>query len=133
MSHILSGAPIPNRGEASETENLSLLLPDAVRHVEDHLRQERVNAQARLQERLAHELEALRALKNEHLHQVELDLGESALAESRKQAERTKRYDAINRKFEQFEHWIESTWKTEDDPYIQIVAVISGDSGGAAA
>lgn len=125
----LDGTPIPNRSVPMDCEALSLYLPDAVEHIEAHLRRLRAGRLDELEGRLKEELEALRALKAEHVSQLELFLNDSALNETRKQAERTRRSRDIERKFHQFEHWIENTWKTEDDPYIQIVAVITGNRG----
>ena len=128
----LVGESIPNRAEPKSCDNLSLYLPDAVKHLEDHLKQERLVENARLQGRLTNERQNLQALKNKHIEQLELALTESSLSEGRKQSERKRRMHHIAKVFDQFEHWLSNTWETEEDPYIQIVAVITGDPGEAA-
>ena len=77
---------------------------------------------------LENELQSLRSLKEEHVEQLDLALEQSALSETRKQTERRRRLNDIARKFEDFEHWIENTWETQEDPYIQVIAVITGNT-----
>jgi len=128
----LVGASIPNRAESKNCDNLTLYLPDAVEHLKEHLKQERLAENERLAGRLASERHNLEALRNKHIEQLELALTESSFSEGRKQSERKRRMNHIAHVFDQFENWLSNTWETEEDPYIQIVAVITGDPGETA-
>ncbi len=103
-----------------------------MKHLEQHLKQDRLSENNRLSRRLSNERQNLEALRDKHVEQLELALGESGLSEGRKQAERKRRMNHISKVFDQFENWLSDTWETEEDPYIQIVAVITGDPGEAA-
>ena len=43
---------------------------------------------------------------------------------SRKEEERRE----IDRKFDEFIHWVEDTMTTEDNPFIQVIAVLRGEA-----
>ena len=43
---------------------------------------------------------------------------------SRKEEERRE----IDRKFDEFIHWVEDTMTTEDNPFIQVIAVLQGEA-----
>lgn len=128
----LVGESIPNQAEPKNCDNLTLYLPDAVEHLKEHLKQERLAENERLAGRLASERHNLEALRNKHIEQLELALTESSFSEGRKQSERKRRMNHIAHVFDEFENWLSNTWETEEDPYIQIVAVITGDPGETA-
>ena len=126
----LNGAARPNPQRSTDCEPLSLFLQDAVTQMRNYLRRERENIEGE-QSAARNELkDALDVLRDGHVEQLELDLGSSGKPDTFKQAERKRRMDHIVRVFDEYERWIEDTHRTEDDPYIQVVAVITGDSGG---
>ena len=37
-------------------------------------------------------------------------------------------FEHIDRKFDEFIHWVEDTMTTEDNPFIQVIAVLRGEA-----
>ena len=127
----LDGRDVPNRGEARDCEELTLYLPDVVQHFKRHLQVLRDTKLAESRQKVAKEEARLSVLRKEHLVQLELELSARKDAESRKQKRRRAREEIITRHFDEYRRWLSESVETEDEPYIQILAVITGDPGEA--
>lgn len=125
----LDGRDVPNRGEARDCEDLTLYLPDVVQHFKRHLRALRDNKLAESRQKVAEEEARLSALRDKHLAQLELELSARKDAESRKEKRRRTQEEIIARHFDEYQRWLRESVETEDEPYIQILAVITGDTG----
>ena len=73
--------------------------------------------------RLQEQMNALERLRNKQYRQLELFYQEKRQV-SRKEEERRE----IDRKFDEFIHWVEDTMTTEDNPFIQVIAVLRGEA-----
>ena len=128
----LQGDKIPNKAiEEGDCSIQSGLLPKLVQHVRTSLKKTRDKIQADKNHQLQEYLAELEALRNKHLGQLELELSRSDQPEVFKQKRKQDRMHHIERVFKEYKHWLEETQHTEDDPYIQIVAVITGQEAQA--
>lgn len=113
-----------NAGRAGDTSRLQALLPIAVAHARDLLKQQRKQCEDADNEHLNARLAALESLRQRHLGQMELELG--SLLESVRTRRREDRAAQINRVFDDYLHWLENTQITEEQPYLQVAAVFTG-------
>ena len=125
----IDDGPLPNRQEARDCSPLTEHLPAAVDYLRGHLKRARDEELARRRPILDAELARLGEQRAHHQDQLELELSESRAAEGQKQRKRKEREDAIGRHFEEYERWLRDSVETEDEPYMQILAVITGDVG----
>ncbi|MDX9700554.1 MAG: DEAD/DEAH box helicase [Rhodocyclaceae bacterium] len=120
-----------NPGRPGDTGELQQLLPIAVNHARGHLRHLRKQTEAQVNDRLNQQLEALEQLRARHLGQMELDLGN--LLQSVRDRRREDRAAQINRVFDDYLHWLENTQITEETPYLQVVALFTGQPAAGVA
>lgn len=125
----LQPGKLPNVGKPGATSDLARLLPLAVRAqrerliaLKTRLEQDRSNALAGQQARLD-------ALRRQHELQVQLELDRSDQPEAFKNRRRAERLQHIERIFQDYQDWLESTQVTEEQPYIQVAAVFTGQPG----
>ncbi len=127
----LQGDKIPNRAMEGDCSIQKALLPKVVQHVHNSLKKSRDQIQAGKNSKLQAYLTELAALRNKHVGQLELELSRSDQPEVFKQKRKQDRMHQIERVFDEYKQWLEETQHTEDDPYIQIVAVITGQEAQA--
>ena len=84
---------------------------------------ERATFEDDINARLQEQMNALERLRNKQYRQLELFYQEKRQV-SRKEEERRE----IDRKFDEFIHWVEDTMTTEDNPFIQVIAVLRGEA-----
>ena len=120
----LSLKQLANSGAVGDTVALQSLLPLAVQHARAELQAVRDAHEASSNDKLNAQYNALETLKQSHIGQLELDLGE-ALA-SIKQKRKEERLAEIDRVFTDYWNWLENTQLTESQPYLQVVAVFTG-------
>ena len=125
----ITGDKIPNRAESQNCEELMLYLPDVVTYLKQHLQGLRKTTIADMQKQVDAELSNLTKLRGKHIQQLDLELTQSSEAETRKQKRREAKQKQIDEHFTDYERWLKDTVATEDEPYIQIVAVITGSEG----
>lgn len=118
----------PNRGGEGDTEPLRGLLPEAVERAREWMRERRRAFEDEINEKLNEHLEALERLRDKQYACLEARYGEGRqpekLARSRKEKERRE----IDRIFDDYLEWVEDTMTTEDEPCLQVVAVLRGGS-----
>lgn len=122
----LRGKKIPNKAVTGDCSIQRALLPKVIQYVRASLRKARDKMQAEKNHELQRYLTQLEALRSKHLGQLELELSSSDQPEVFKQKRKNDRMHQIERVFAEYKHWLEETQHTEDDPYIQIVAVLTG-------
>ena len=86
----------------------------------------RKEREADLNARLSAQLQTLESLKSRHITQLELDLAGSDQPEAFKRARRIERSAHINTVFADYLDWLENTQITEEEPFIQVAAVFTG-------
>jgi len=127
----IDGTPLPNRMESRDGTLLEAHLPAVVEHLRSHLQRARDEELARRRPLLDEELARLAEQRAKHVQQLELELGGSRAVESRKARTRAERQRGIDEHFQEYERWLRDNIETEDEPYMQILAVITGDVGEA--
>jgi len=115
---------LANAGQLGDTAALQGLLPLAVAHARQELQAVRDAHEATTNDQLNARYNALETLKQRHIGQLELALGNAL--ESVKQKRRQERLAEIDRVFGDYWDWLENTQITETLPYLQVVAVFTG-------
>lgn len=122
----LGRQPVANPARVGDTDALARHLPAVVAAVREHLKRVRQQRLEALAPRLEKQRQALATLRDRHEAQLEVTLSESAQLESVKQARRRAALAQINSVFADYETWLRDTHEVENDPYVQVLAVISG-------
>ncbi len=116
----------PNRGQSADIQALQLLLPAALEQARRWMSEQRQSFEQKINKKLNDYLKDLERLRQKQYVQIDLRFEESGQSEkiihSRKEAEKRK----INQIFDDYLDWVEDTMTTEDNPYIQVVAVLRG-------
>ncbi|OGL43472.1 MAG: helicase, partial [Candidatus Schekmanbacteria bacterium RBG_13_48_7] len=118
----------PNKNTKIEIENLKSLLPKAVEKAEDWILHKRKEFEDYINPKLNEQLEAreiLKAKKYKHLDQI---YGDKSLLTPIQLEKREREEREIEKIFEEFFDWIETTMTTEDSAYIRVVAVLKGEN-----
>lgn len=121
---------IPNRAHKSDNEVLQQLLPVAVDAAHERLVQRKQAFEAERRQPLADQRQRLEQLKGNHEHQLELDLEGSHQADAIKRKRRQEQQSHIDRIFKDYRDWLDNTQSLEDKPYLQVVAVFTGQKTG---
>ncbi len=117
----LGKTKFPNRMEALDMEPLQKLLPEAVEKARNFMSEERKAFEEVINAKLNDQLRALERLKDKQYRQLEL-----FFVEQRQQSKKEQRKREIDRKFDEFMEWVEDTMTTEDNPFFQVIAVLTG-------
>jgi len=117
----LGKTAFPNRGENLDPELLRRLLPEAVKQARQHMSDARKNFEDIINRKLQTHLNNLERLQRRHHERLEwLYMDKKQL--SRKEQEKRE----IDKIFSEFWTWVEETMTTEDNPFIQVIAVLVG-------
>ena len=117
----LGKTSFPNRGDNIDIEALRQLLPEAVRQARDYMSEKRNAFEEVINEKLNEQLNALDRLKTKQYEQLELFYMDKRQVSKKEQDKRE-----IDRKFDEFWTWVEDTMTTDDNPFIQVIAVLKG-------
>ncbi len=126
----LAERALPNRGDSVDGERLQALLPDAVEMARVWMSEQRDAWIAENKPKLEAQLQALQRRREKKYAQLEFDL-ESRREQLREDTYRdriAKERRSVDREFEEYRTWIKNTMETEDQPYLQVVAVLEGAS-----
>ena len=123
----LKPGKLTNRGIVGDTSKLQPLLPLAIARAKQALQKRRLEIQGKLAEKLLVQHDKLKALKGQHLQQMELDFGDSDQPEAFKRKKREDRMSHIDRVFNDYMAWLDNTQTTEPEPFLQVAAVLTGD------
>jgi superfamily II DNA or RNA helicase len=104
-------------------------LEAAIAHAKEVFVHERNAFEAQINQRLTEQLYKLDVLKGRQLKQLDLDFAENKQLESVKQNRKEQRQREIEHNFNSYLEWIQDTMTTEKEPYIQLIAVITGAEG----
>jgi len=122
----LARGAFPNAEDRPDIDALGALLPEAVARMRAFMHERRGEFEARINGPLTAQLDALERLRERHLRQLELafsdDRRPAALVRGRHDQARRE----IERVFDEYMQWIEDVMTTEERPYIQVVAVLTG-------
>lgn len=121
--------PLPNRAESRDCTALAAHLPAVVEHLRNYLQGLRTQQNAELQQKVVNEQATLSTLREKHLQQIDIDFSANEQVASIRDKRRAERQQQIERHFQDYETWLRDSATTEAEPYIQIVAVITGSVG----
>jgi superfamily II DNA or RNA helicase len=117
----LGESPFPNRAEDVDGDSLKNLLREAVKRARAHMSEKRNTFEDTINPKLNDHLTGLDRLKAKHHRQLEL------LYTDKKQiARKDQEKREIDRKFDEFMQWVEETMTTENNPFIQVIAILQG-------
>lgn len=116
-------------GEQRNHQRQQQLLEKAIDRARDVFAHDRQAFEDKINQQLTEHLEKLDVLRKRQIGQLELDFAENKQQESVKQSRKEQRQREIEHNFYSYIEWIEDTMTTEKEPYIQVIAVISGAEG----
>ncbi|WP_159873726.1 MULTISPECIES: DEAD/DEAH box helicase [unclassified Raoultella] len=116
-------------GEQRNHQRQQQLLEKAIDHARDVFAHDRQAFEDKINQQLNEHLEKLDVLRKRQIGQLELDFAENKQQESVKQNRKEQRQREIEHNFNSYIEWIEDTMTTEKEPYIQVIAVITGAEG----
>ncbi len=106
------------------SESLESYVRDAIKKVSEILKTEKQTFEAHIKKDLSENLSALESLKSKHVN-----FFNSLYADSRQKALLTNKQREIEENFTNLRNYMKDTAELENDPYIQIIAVIAGTRG----
>ena len=107
-----------NQAEDFAISDIQDNLSTAIQKVKEHIQKKQEIFETKLIEKFVEYEEELQKLKQRHLGQLELDVGQDS-KKMQKQRE-------IEKIFKDYHNWIKDTMEIEKTPYIQVVAVFKG-------
>ena len=112
---------LPNPLIDIDSDSLKALLPEAVKHAKHYMSVKRKSFEDEINPKLQEHLDNLDRLKGKQIKQLELFYMEKRQLNKKEQERRE-----IDRIFKEFWTWVEDTMSTEDNPFIQVIAVLKG-------
>ncbi|PVZ64548.1 helicase [Pelagibaculum spongiae] len=120
---------ITNQGGARNHERQQDLLPTAIAMAEPWMKTRRNEVDKELSQQLEQQLTKLSKLKSKQISQLELNFADNKQAQHLVEGRKEQRQREIEQVFDEYQQWIQDTMTTEDQPYIQLVAVLTGSEG----
>ena len=115
---------LPNRRAPVDVPTLQNLLPGAVDAASTWFAKRRNQFEDDINAQLNEAIDALDALKANKLHQLDLHLERSAMAEPLKRARHATALRDVNEIFDDYLRWIEDAMTTEERPWVSVVCAI---------
>ncbi|MBI4699882.1 MAG: DEAD/DEAH box helicase [Deltaproteobacteria bacterium] len=118
---------LPNVGDtAAEAEAIEAHLALVVERAKAWMREERKSFESAINDKLNAQLEALERLRARQLAHLDAWLAQLPLFGANLDDRRAAEKRRIDRAFDEFIEWVEDTMTTEDNPFLQVVAVLRG-------
>lgn len=117
----------PNEQKPFDFDPLKALLPAVVAKSRERMTQCRTEYTERITPQLNEHFQRLQTLRNKRFEQLELRFAGEDQLSTRKLNKKDRERREIETIFNDWQTWVEETMKTEDNPYIRIVAVLRGD------
>jgi hypothetical protein len=112
----------PNPATEYDLRNVQSLLPQAVEKAKEKILAERNTFDEESGAKLQKHMENLEKLKDRHHRQLDIDFKQTEKERARKE----RRQREIEQIFDDYLKWIEDTMMIEREPYIQVVAALTG-------
>ncbi|EOD6040855.1 primase-helicase zinc-binding domain-containing protein [Citrobacter freundii] len=116
-------------GKDRNHQRQQVLLEAAIAHARDVFVHDRNAFEEHINQQLSEHLQKLDVLRGRQLSQLELDFADNKQQLSVKKSRKEQRQREIEHNFDSYIQWIEDTMTTEKEPYIQVIAVITGAEG----
>ncbi len=124
---LLGRKSFPNRQPAVDSEMLRRLLGEAITKAREYMSVRRAEFEDMINPKLNKQLDALERLRARQHQQVDAKFGELADSAIATKQRRDSEQRSIDTLFNEYKQWIQDTMKTEDRPYIQVIAVLQGE------
>ncbi len=115
-----------NRCPTFDMDFLKTLLPEVVKKAQEYMSEKRRAFERAINEKLQKHLDALEELKKKKYEYLKLRCDKSRQAEKVVRERIEKEQRSTDELFDEYYEWIEETMTTEDNPFIQIIAVVKG-------
>jgi superfamily II DNA or RNA helicase len=115
-----------NSQKTFDTGPLEKMLPEAIEQAKLWMRDQRKLFEDQINDKLQAHLDALERLREKQHVQLEFSFETSKMSEKRIQSSKEIKRREIKSVFDEYMEWIEQTMTTEDNPYLQVVAVLKG-------
>ncbi|MFH1953318.1 MAG: DEAD/DEAH box helicase [Pseudomonadota bacterium] len=122
----LGAKQFPNPGRPTDENALKSLLPTAIEKAAQWMSEQRKAFEERINEKLNEQLEALERLRKKQYVQLEFRFMDSRQPDKLVQGIKDRERRRIDRLFDEYLDWVQETMTTEDNPYIQVIAVLRG-------
>ena len=117
-----------NRGLTPDLETLKELQPEAVLYAREWVRKRGKEFEASIDDQLQGELEDLEALKKRQLEHVRRSVAGSKQSEAIKLSRINRKQAEIEELFSRYLEWVEDTMMLEDQPWLKVMCVLTGES-----
>jgi hypothetical protein len=117
----------PNEKKERDLDDLKKILPAVVGKARERMSQCRAEYVERVMPQLDTHTARLDELRNKRFDQLELRFAGETQISTRQLNKKERERREIEKVFNDWQTWVEETMKTEDKPYIRIVAVLRGD------
>ena len=120
----LGREPLPNRGDAVDTDALATLLPAAIDAIHQRVRADLDGFRKQLEPRLDEEIDRLARLEEAQLGFIQSQFADRK--DSRADRQRQARERRVRRLFSDYVDWFNDSMTTADEPFLQVIAVLVG-------
>jgi superfamily II DNA or RNA helicase len=117
---------IPNPAEKIDEKPFKALLPEAIKQAGLWMHDQRQSFEDKINEKLNIQIKALDRLRDKQYVYLDSKYQSSRISESRLKEQKDSEKRSIDKIFDEYYKWVEDTMTTEDQPYLQIVAVFIG-------
>ena len=124
---------IPNRGAPVDEDGLRQRLPDAVARARRRFTDRRKAFEDHINAKLNGEMAALEDLKHRQHARIEEMLATSRQAEKLKERRAAEQRQEVKDIFGDYLDWIQETMTTEEQPWVKVICVLTGDGEANAA
>ena len=124
----LGSRAMANRGLTPDLETLKELQPEAVLYAREWVRKRGKEFEASIDDQLQGELEDLEALKKRQLEHVRRSVAGSKQSEAIKLSRINRKQAEIEELFSRYLEWVEDTMMLEDQPWLKVMCVLTGES-----
>jgi hypothetical protein len=122
----LGKLPLTNQGTPVDSGKLAAQLPEAVYRARQFMADEKKHFESVINPQLAEHLNALEGLRVKQFRQMEFRFSNIEQPETIIQGRKEKEKRRIENLFTNYDEWIRDTMTLENNPYIQVVAVLKG-------
>lgn len=118
---------IPNRSkENADYSSLKALIPEAIKQAKSVILEKRKNFEESTNQKLNQQLSELEELRARKIKQLDIFFDQQNT--SNKKSRKIQQTTDINIIFDDYIQWVEDTMTTEDQPYIQVIAVLTEEA-----
>lgn len=111
---------------ADDQAQLQQLLPLAIQHAKAQFEVQRQQYENSSNQRLNQQMSELERLKQRHIEHIQYSMDQLQISENQRLRRKADQLAHIDRVFEDYLHWLENTQLIEKHPYLQVVALFTG-------